>query len=158
MKRPLTCNGGASHASGIQFIASALVYPIGLDQLEWRERVLRVSIALGRRFLDGDLSVHLELFRNEDIKVSEVELDAPDDALDGAGKYFKNRLNLDRLYGRLNNFRLPSEGLPDSGRASCRWRWLSSSTDYLDLNGKADVLCRFISRTLVVAFIFMPVS
>jgi outer membrane protein insertion porin family len=105
------------------------------SQLEWEQRTLQPSIALGRRFWDGDLSVHLG-YKYKDIKVSDVEDDAPNDA--EAGKYYTNRVGLDQLYSRLNNFRLPSEGFRLRMEQAVVGEWLSSSTDYLDLNGKID--------------------
>lgn len=76
-------------------------------QRDWDEKRLAGNITLGRVFFKRDLRLGLT-YGYTDIEVTDVDLDAPDDA--ELGSYFYNSLGLSLSYDRLDNVRLPTSG------------------------------------------------
>jgi outer membrane protein assembly complex protein YaeT len=77
------------------------------SQRDWDETRITGGVNVGRVFLRNDLRLGLN-YGYAHIDVSEVDLDAPSDALEGA--YFYNSLGLSLSYDRLDNARMPTSG------------------------------------------------
>lgn len=75
--------------------------------LEWRELKLGISPTVSRYFLRDDLSVGL-IYGYSDMNVSDVQLNAPDDVIEG--KYYWNTVGLTSSYDRLNDRQSPTSG------------------------------------------------
>lgn len=88
-------------------LSTSLVYSDS-TQRDWDEIRTAGSATLGRAFFKSDLRLGLT-YSYADIKISSVQDDAPDDAVEGTR--FLNSLGLSASYDRLDNGRLPTRGV-----------------------------------------------
>lgn len=95
------------------------------SQRDWDERRLSASATVGRAFLRRDLRLSLT-YGYFDSEVTDIDLDAPDDAR--AGSYYANSLGLGVSYDRLDNARLPTRGYA-LGASGTLYGGLLSATD-----------------------------
>ncbi len=105
------------------------------SQRDWDEKRLGGSVTLGRAFLRRDLRLGLT-YGYTDIEVTDVDLDAPDDAQKGS--YFYNSLGLNLSYDRLDNSRLPTSGVLLSASDTVSGEALSASYPMNEYQLKAD--------------------
>jgi outer membrane protein insertion porin family len=94
------------------------------SQRDWNEKRLSGSVSLGRYFLQRDLRLGFS-YGYTDIEVTEVDLDAPDDAK--VGSYYFNALGVSLSYDRLDNARLPTSGILLSANDSVQGEVMSAS-------------------------------
>ena len=78
------------------------------SQRDWNEKRIGGGFSIGRSFLRNDLRVGLN-YSYTDIEVTEVQVDATNDAQ--VGSYFYNGLGFSVVYDRLDNVRLPTSGI-----------------------------------------------
>lgn len=104
---------------------------------DWDEVRMNGSVGVGRSFLMNDLKLNLT-YTYTDLKISDVQDDAPDDALGGAGHYFLNTWQFDQTYDQLDNPRFPTRGYRLGTTQSLTGEIMSSSVDYFEWGAKAD--------------------
>jgi outer membrane protein insertion porin family len=107
-------------------------------RLDWRERRLVSTVGVGRNFLDNDLKIGLS-YSYTDLAISEVDLDASDAALAGAGNYHLNSLTWRTTYDRLDHPRLPTRGYRLSGNIGFTGSPLSATDEYWEYGLNGDV-------------------
>ena len=112
------------------------------SRLDWDERRTASSVGVGRAFLDNDLRLNLT-YTYTDLRIGDVDQDAPDDALDGEGDYFLNTLTFRQSYDRLNHPRLPTRGYRLSFTEGLTGEPLSATTDYFEWSAKGDAFIPF---------------
>lgn len=93
-------------------------------QRDWDEKRLSGTVSIGRYFLRRDLRLGLS-YGYTDIDVTDVDLDAPDDA--EVGSYFYNSLGVSASFDRLDNARLPTSGFLVSATDSIQGSMLSAT-------------------------------
>jgi len=95
-------------------------------QRDWDERRLGASAVVGRRFFDNDL--HLTLgYSYVDRHIDDIQLDAPDDAVEGDS--FANQISLGQDFDRLNNPMLPTRGFVLGAREEVSGRLMPASAE-----------------------------
>ena len=112
------------------------------SRLDWDERRTASSVGVGRAFLDNDLRLNLT-YTYTDLRIGDVDQDAPDDALDGEGDYFLNTLTFRQSYDRLDHPRLPTRGYRLAFTEGVTGEPLSATTDYFEWSAKGDAFIPF---------------
>jgi outer membrane protein insertion porin family len=79
------------------------------SQLDWDEIRLATTARFGRNFLDNDLRLGLS-YTYTDLKIEDIDADASNDALDGAGKYWINTFRTTQEYNQLDHPVFPTAG------------------------------------------------
>jgi outer membrane protein insertion porin family len=94
-------------------------------QRAWDEVRVTTGDTVGRNFLLNDLRVTLP-YSYSDIRIREVQADAPDDAV--PGKHYVNTFGIGFAYDRLNNAILPTSGYVTSANL---WNsgWIAGTSD-----------------------------
>jgi outer membrane protein assembly complex protein YaeT len=105
---------------------------------DWEEVRLNGSVGIGRSFLKNDLKLNVT-YSYTDLKIDDVQADAPDDAINGTGHYFLNSLQFDQTFDQLDNPRFPTRGYRLGLTENLVGEIMSSSTDYAEFGAKADV-------------------
>lgn len=95
----------------------------------WQEIRSSPSVTVGRSFLRNDLRLSLG-YNYTDLKVKEVDGNAPNDALDGEGKYFLNTLSFNQSFDRIDNPRAPTSGYFVSASESITGKVVPASDDF----------------------------
>lgn len=120
-------------------------YSLGLSfartvstRLDWEERRLTPGISIGRNFLDNDLRFGIS-YRYTDLRIRDVNIDATDDALDGAGNYHINTLGFRASYDRLDHVRLPTRGYRIAGDIEMNGGILSATDEYWNYGFNGDL-------------------
>jgi outer membrane protein insertion porin family len=103
----------------------------------WEEVKNIPSVTLGRSFLRNDLNFSLGYAYTE-LHVENPQSDAPNDALDGSGKYYLNTWTLGQSFDRLNNPRIPTTGYLLGANQSLTGLIMPASTMYWEYNLRAD--------------------
>ncbi|MFM2090541.1 MAG: hypothetical protein RLZZ127_1030 [Planctomycetota bacterium] len=107
---------------------------------DWDERRQGGSSILGRRFLDNDLRLTLG-YRYTDLKIDDIDDDAPDDALASATtglKAYQNTLILGQEWDRLNDRRLPTRGIFAALGQEFTGEPLSASETFFEWNARVE--------------------
>jgi len=103
----------------------------------WEEVRNIPSVTVGRNFFHNDLNISLTYAYTE-LHVENPQTDAPNDALDGSGKYFLNTWTLGESYDRLNNPRIPTRGYLVKATESFTGGIMPSSTMYWEYSLSGD--------------------
>jgi len=112
------------------------------SRLDWDERRTASSVGVGRTFLDNDLRLNLT-YTYSDLRIGDVDDDAPDDAIGAEGDYFLNTLTLRQSYDRLDHPRLPTRGYRLAFTQGLTGEPLSSTADYFEWSAKGDAFIPF---------------
>jgi outer membrane protein insertion porin family len=107
---------------------------------DWDERRQGGSAVLGRRFLDNDLRLTLG-YRYTDLKIDDIDDDAPDDALASATtglKAYQNTVILGQEWDRLNDRRLPTRGVFAALGQEFTGQPLSASETFFEWNARVE--------------------
>jgi len=107
------------------------------SSLDWDELRLRSSAGIGRTFLDNDLRLKLS-YSYVDLEIDDIESDANERALDGAGDYYFNSLSLSQSYDVLDHPVFPTSGFRVQLNETLNGDFLSASEDYYELSAQAD--------------------
>ena len=107
------------------------------SRLDWDERRTATSVGVGRAFLDNDLRLNLT-YTYTDLRIDDIDDDAPNDALLGEGDYYLNTLTLRQSYDRLDHPRLPTRGYRLSATQGVTGEPLGATTDYFEWSAKGD--------------------
>jgi len=100
----------------------------------WAERRIDLGSTVGRNFLDNHLNLSVG-YLYSDIKIDEVALDAPDDAV--SGDYYLQTVNLGQSYDRLKPDRnYPTDGYLLSANEGLTGLVLPSSAEYYEYSLK----------------------
>jgi len=105
---------------------------------QWNEKRMASSIGIGRSFLDNDLKVNLS-YSYTDLNISDVQSDAPDDALVGEGDYYLNSVVMRQIYDRLDSMRFPTRGYRVQLSEGVTGAPMSASTDYFEWSARGDL-------------------
>jgi outer membrane protein insertion porin family len=105
------------------------------SQRDWDEVRVSGGTSVGRNFLKNDLKLGLS-YNYTDIRVKDVNTDAPDDALPGS--YYMNTLGLSLTWDRLDNVRLPTSGWLVSASESLSGGIVSATTETSEYALKGD--------------------
>lgn len=104
-----------------------------LSANDWDEQRIDTGITIGRRFLRNDLLLSLG-YEYSNREISDVEADAPNDALDADGDRFEtNSLILRQRYSRLDFPRQPNSGYRIDARETLSGGFLSASDEYYEI-------------------------
>lgn len=109
------------------------------SQLDWDELRLASTARVGRNFLDNDLRIRLD-YTYTDLEIDDVDADASEDALDGAGDFWLNTLRLSEEFNRLNHPIFPTSGWRVEFAQSVNggFSGLSSADEYYRLDHEFD--------------------
>ena len=103
----------------------------------WEERRSIPTISVGRYFLNNDLRLNLS-YSYTGLDVTNPKIDAPNDALFGAGKYFHNAVTFGQSYDRLDNPRAPTRGYQANASETYSGNPLSGSSEWWSYTLKGD--------------------
>jgi outer membrane protein insertion porin family len=104
---------------------------------EWDDVRYRTDVGFGRSFLGNRLGLGLT-YAYTDLKVSNVQTDACNDALFGAGRYYLNTTGLSQRYDHLDNPRFPTSGFALSAGESITGQPFSATNRYWDYSLRGD--------------------
>jgi outer membrane protein insertion porin family len=103
----------------------------------WEEQRSVPTVTLGRYFLNNDLRLNLT-YAYTDLKISNAESDAPNDAIFGEGNYYHNAITLGQSYDRLDNPRMPTRGYQVGATETYSGDPLSGSSEWWSYTLKGD--------------------
>jgi outer membrane protein insertion porin family len=103
---------------------------------EWTERRIAGAATVGRYFLNNRLNLNVG-YSYTDLKVNDVQANAPDDAL--SGHYFLNTWSLGQSYDRLSPDRNnPTSGFYLTTNEGLTGDFMPASADYFEYSAKGD--------------------